>query len=564
VQTRIARSPSRPPRHRPSARAAVVALTAFATALGALAPLGDAAAAPTDPVTVTPAPEDQGPAFVPGVRLVADLPRDYVEEEYFVSGHSTLFNYANDPPEGPTDIVPIDEDVPYTTRIIVRRPAHRWQFNGTVVIEWWNSTAGFDTAPVWDPSAEYFAREGFVYVGVTNSTTALDFLVDGCRTFGILPPTCGTRYTDLSLPENGLAYEMVSQIAHLLKSGGPESPLPRHFRVKRLYHAGQSQQGGSMVTYASAFHFADNDGYFVQQAATARRINFGPACGDAGAPPFPDCTPTLEGDDRLVRTDLPVPVYHAITETDVAVLFGTVGRQPDTPTFRYWEIAGGGHLTVHEGVELVPAGVLGPDPIILEDLCEKPLNTTADGPVFVSYVFDALWENLERQVRWGRTPPAGVLLDVDPSTGEIERDELGNALGGVRLPVMEAPTATYTPGNAADPTLPPLLQSIGNLACFLASSVEPFDQATLDQLYPTHGRYVSEVARATAALRRQGLLLPRDAFRIVRDAAKSDVGCGLGFELVLILPGLMALRGRRTARTGRDAAAPSRHAQASG
>ena len=86
--------------------------------------------------------------------------RNYVEEEYFVSGESTLFNYANDPPAGPTDIVPIQEDVPYTTRLIVRRPADPKDFNGTVVIEWWNSTAGFDTAPAWDPSAEYFTRSG--------------------------------------------------------------------------------------------------------------------------------------------------------------------------------------------------------------------------------------------------------------------------------------------------------------------------------------------------------------------------------------------------------------------
>ncbi len=73
-------------------------------------------------------------------------------------GASTLFSYANDPPLGPTDIVAIEEDVPYTTRLIVRRPVDPRRFNGTVVVEWWNSTAGFDTAPSWDPSAEYFER----------------------------------------------------------------------------------------------------------------------------------------------------------------------------------------------------------------------------------------------------------------------------------------------------------------------------------------------------------------------------------------------------------------------
>ncbi len=125
-----------------------------------------------------------------------------------MSGAATLFTYEEEPRRGV--LVPLEEDVPYTTRIIVRRPVKANKFNGTVVIEWWNSTAGFDTAPVWDPSAEYFAREGIVYVGVTNSTDSLGFLVGGCRLFGLFPPTCGTRYASLSLPANGLAFEMVS------------------------------------------------------------------------------------------------------------------------------------------------------------------------------------------------------------------------------------------------------------------------------------------------------------------------------------------------------------------
>jgi hypothetical protein len=45
-----------------------------------------ALADPTNPVVVDPAPEDQGEIFSPGVRLVSDLSKDYVEEEYFVSG----------------------------------------------------------------------------------------------------------------------------------------------------------------------------------------------------------------------------------------------------------------------------------------------------------------------------------------------------------------------------------------------------------------------------------------------------------------------------------------------
>jgi len=342
---------------------------------------------------------------------------------------------------------------------------------------------------------------------------------------------------------------MVSQIANLLKSDSAANPLPAGFDVERLYHAGQSQQGGSMVTYASAFDFEANDGYFIQQAASARPINFGPQCGAEGSPPYPDCTPRLEGADRLVRTDLPVPVVHAITETDIEVLFGIAGRQADTSNFRYYEIAGGGHLTVHEDVELIPGGVLGPNPIFLEDLCQFELNTTADGPVFVSYVFNALWENLEDQVREGIAPPAGVQMDV--VAGEVQRDVFGNGLGGVRLPSMNVPIQTYTPGNQADPNLPPLLQFIGNLACRLASSVSQFEVGVQGGLYPNHGRYVSMVAHAANQIQMAGFLLEPDRELIMTAAAESGVGktaCGIGFELVLILPSLIWLHRRRVNR----------------
>ena len=50
-----------------------------------------------------------------------------------------------------------------------------------------------------------------------------------------------------------------------------------------------------------------------------------------------------------------------------------------------------------------------------------------------------MWKNMEKAVRWGRNSPHGLLLDV--VDGEIQRDQYGNALGGIRVPAMDVPIA---------------------------------------------------------------------------------------------------------------------------
>ena len=228
-----------------------------------------AGADPLAPVTVTPPPEGQGDIFSPGVRLIADLDESYVEEEYFISGSVDVFKY-NNPPMLHELVLRTDLPTDYTTRIIIRRPEKKSDFSGTLVVEWWNSTAGFDSAPGWDPPAEFFARDGWIYVGVTNATNAIQFLNDGCVVSPLTGPTCGTRYAALSLPENGIAYEMVSQIVNLLRSSSQQNPLDGK-KVKRVFHVGQSQQAGSVNTYATEFHNANNDGYFIQAGGGSAR-----------------------------------------------------------------------------------------------------------------------------------------------------------------------------------------------------------------------------------------------------------------------------------------------------
>src|SRR4051794_6871642 len=115
----------------------VVACIALATLASAVLTPSTATAAPatgiphptvTGPIPVTASSHPFGAAdhtLVP-----EDLRRiGYVEDEYFVSGTANVYEW---PAPGPA--VVRTPDAPYTTRILVRRPAKASRFSGNVVV----------------------------------------------------------------------------------------------------------------------------------------------------------------------------------------------------------------------------------------------------------------------------------------------------------------------------------------------------------------------------------------------------------------------------------------------
>src|SRR5262249_3872079 len=60
-----------------------------------------------------------------------------------------------------------DAAAPYRTRVLVRRPADRARFSGTVVVEWLNVSGGVDADPEWATVHEEILRRGDVWVGVS-------------------------------------------------------------------------------------------------------------------------------------------------------------------------------------------------------------------------------------------------------------------------------------------------------------------------------------------------------------------------------------------------------------
>ena len=492
-----------------------------------------------------PATDPLGNPHIPGGRPVAELPQPTVEEEFFFSGSVDVFNYDAFPAlrgAQPGDrLVAYKTAQPYKTRMVVRRPASADAFSGDIVIESMNSTAGFDTTPVGVPSAEYFAREGIVYIGVTTSGNgSIPFLKNGCG--GINPP-CGTRYASLGMTDNGQEYELINQLVTALESGDPSQvPLPLDFGpVQHVFFSGQSQQGGSVITHASQFHFPGIDGYFFMGASSARAIRGGftalgdptsRTCGSAGALPYPDCVAPLTGLELRVRTDLPVPVYRGSSETDIG---SGATRQDDTDTsnfasFRLIEVPASAHNFVHKTP--LPLPFLPPG-YTIGDLCLFPPYTLADGPIFGSHVWNAMWENLRIQVSQGILPPYAPRVEV--VGGVIQRDAFLNAKGGVRLPELDVPTNSYfSPNNTGKPAClagqfppacnPPPIAPLGSLACFLSGSLAPLPQATLDGLYRNHGKYANQIAQRTEALVAQRFLLLEDGVLHTTAAGESSFG----------------------------------------
>jgi hypothetical protein len=91
------------------------------------------------------------------------VPPGYEENEYFVTGRGKLYEYTATGirvvSPCPTSAEPLGcTNLPYTTRMLVKRPLDARRFSGTIVIEPLNPSSGYDIANVWDRSWPYFVR----------------------------------------------------------------------------------------------------------------------------------------------------------------------------------------------------------------------------------------------------------------------------------------------------------------------------------------------------------------------------------------------------------------------
>ncbi len=448
----------------------------------------------------------------------------YVEEEYLVSGTANVYSW---PAPGPAIVR--TANAPYTTRMLVRRPANSARFSGTVIVEVLNPSNAFDLNIGWAMMNRQIVANGDVWVGVTGKPISIDALknFDPVR-YGSLsmanplpldnPQNCLNPVGSVTPPsrttEDGLVWDIYSQVGAWVRGNDASNPLAhpsgsqKKTPVQHVYGFGYSQTGGFQFDYINAIQplviASDGkpmyDGYIVA-VASGRFV---------GLVPINQCEPTPSSttDPRYQFQNADTPIIHVMSQSDY--LFGVSLRRPDGDTypdlFRHYEMAGAAHATPDElfysaaPADIVKAGRPVP-----------PMNCN-EGPRsrFPSHIFfDAFLRNLEDWVEAGVAPPPGDVIVVQ--NGQPVLDAFGNVTGGLRSPYLDVPTSTW------------YASSTGSSFCFIAGHEVPFSAAQLFQLYPSHGVYVSQVAQDVSNLVRNRFITRSDGSALLTDAAQADV-----------------------------------------
>jgi hypothetical protein len=425
--------------------------------------------------TTSHLPEVAGP--VQGLKPPWGGPRfdvataDYVVEEFYLGGTTIAFDPVPDAhysEDGRWTAEP-GPAAPFLTRILVVRPREPAAFNGTVILNWQNVSAGFEYGSL-GPGDEVF--EGYAWVGVSAQEVGIYGFSGGRSIRSNVRPLQAQdreRYGPLRHPGDRGSFEIFSQAARAV---GPDrsndvDPLGG-LEVQRLIAAGASQSAMRLVAYANAVHPLAPvvDGFLLSVwEGRAPRLT-------AGGEDFYYVRTTL-------RDDLATPTVIVNSECEVLPLAGL--DVEDHETRRLWEVAG------------TPHGVW-PGPVRPDQRGVVP------NPLSYQPVQHAALRQLHRWLTDGTPAPRQPRIQhvVEPRPA-IVRDAFGNAIGGIRLPELDAPTYMHC-GITFDTQYPPMF-----------GGSQPFTEDELRSLYPSQKAFVRRWTDAVDALVTSGALRPEDA-----------------------------------------------------
>jgi hypothetical protein len=396
---------------------------------------------------------DSAPSQAPGL---GPEHFDYRTNEYFVSGAA--------------------DGRPYTTRVVVRRPADDATFSGLVLAESMHSSG---SAHAFEYTAAYLMDSGHAAVEILTTSPA-QFVEHNAA-----------RYADLAV-EDGQANHILAQVGALIKSDhGPFAALA----VRKIVLSGTSMSAGTLINYLPA--------HKVYRTPGMERI-------------YDGFMPTSTG-ATVQEVDVPLIQLPTMHEVETNVPWRQDSDEPGKQ-FRLYEFAGIGHVDSRDNVRLKP------------NPCTRPLSTFP----LQAYMSVGLY-HLFRWVDEGIVPPRAerILLDrnADNDGSTMALDEHGNPLGGIRSPYVDVPTAKYAPVNvAAEPLIDnpsAFVEANGlmgaNIMCRLSAYQEPFSAAELRELYGSKRDYLRRVEARLDELERAGWSLPVYREMILADAAALEL-----------------------------------------
>lgn len=381
----------------------------------------------------------------------------YEEQEYYASGTANRYRIKT-PLETATLV---DSGYPYKTRIVVRKPSNPKRFNGTVVVEWYNVSAGQDIDFCWGGSHDYLMREGYVWIGVSAQRV-------GIKQLNAWNPA---RYSTLSAeasnddPQGGtlddrgdvLSWDIFGQVgAALLSHQGPSDPLAG-LAIKHLIAAGESQSALRLTTYYNSIQPLHNlyQGFLYYDAAGS-----------------------LRGDTKIPAISV---------GTEFGATFAVISVASDGPNLRRWPVAGTSHVSFPEMNEYIDVETLRDG--FLKSPDGKPVSLTQATPgckqnplwskVPTEMVLNSAYEHLNRWINDGTAAPSAPQFERNPD-GTLKHDSDGELLGGIRLPQLAAPTARNSGFNSGPGT------------CMLAGFHSDYSPAELKARYHDHASYVRE------------------------------------------------------------------------
>jgi hypothetical protein len=428
----------------------------------------------------------------------------YVEEEQVIRGTADLFTYD----EAWQPVLDMGA-VPFVTRVLVRRPADPAAASGSVVLEPLHPSG--DMGAAWGRSRRMLTREGWTWVGVTQDVAGLAATKAGDP----------ERYDELDVPMVGLGFDIVATVASTLRRGDFGSVVLDHLFMTGASYTGTFQR----VFLGEGFHERARrpdggpavDGYLIQISSGAFMLGgYNPINEATGRPP-------ADHPQRIIQPR-DVPVIELLSEGEAETNLASRRDDSDEPSDRYrlYEVPGACHMSRGESSgSMLPATV--------EEPSTFPMYAVVGGAL----------ENLRRWSVEGDPPPRAerieLLADADAAPhGEMAearpcaRDEHGNALGGVRMPELEVPIASYYPhstladagaaaagrprgeGRPGRPAMP-----LGEIM----GSMTRFPPEQLRELYGSPAEYVARYRKVADGLVADRWILPADAERMVETAA---------------------------------------------